>query len=77
MNAIARRNRSGRSDPIRSGRGKRSERFTADVAELAAARRFVRRSLSSEVPERVVHDAQLVVSELVTNAIEHGHGDAV
>lgn len=48
----------------------------ADVAEVAAARRFVRNSLA-ELPPPVVDDVQLIASELVTNAIEHGPGGPV
>lgn len=48
----------------------------ANLAEVAAARRFVRAALA-EVPPPVVDDVQLIASELVTNAIEHGPGGPV
>jgi anti-sigma regulatory factor (Ser/Thr protein kinase) len=41
-------------------------------AEVASARRFVRRALAGEVDPTVVGDLQLITSELFTNAIEHG-----
>lgn len=50
--------------------------LAANVAEVAAARRFVRNTLV-EVPPPVVDDVQLIASELVTNAIEHGPGGPV
>ena len=50
--------------------------LSADLAEVATARRFVRSHLA-DVDEQVAADAQLVTSELVTNAIEHGTGDQV
>lgn len=40
----------------------------------AQARRVVRRMVSPLVPADVVHTAELLVSELVTNAITHGTG---
>lgn len=42
-----------------------------DTREVAAARRFVRARLQSS-PSWLVDDAALAVSELVTNAVEHG-----
>lgn len=45
-------------------------------AEVSTARRFVRTSLAG-LPGGVASDAQLVASELVTNAIEHGVGGPV
>jgi anti-sigma regulatory factor (Ser/Thr protein kinase) len=50
--------------------------IAADVAEVATARRFVRTVLTG-LPDRLVADAQLITSELVTNAIEHGVGGPV
>lgn len=47
-----------------------------DPSEVAVARRFVRARLSSSA-RSVVEDAMLVVSELVTNAIEHGTGGPI
>jgi anti-sigma regulatory factor (Ser/Thr protein kinase) len=40
----------------------------------AQARRVVRKVLNHIVPEDVSHTAELLVSELVTNAITHGTG---
>jgi anti-sigma regulatory factor (Ser/Thr protein kinase) len=48
----------------------------ADLVEVAAARRFVRAMLG-DVPPAVSADAQLIASELVTNAVEHGRGSSV
>ncbi|MBV9803997.1 MAG: ATP-binding protein [Solirubrobacterales bacterium] len=38
----------------------------------AVARRIVAEELSDRVPDRVLEDVQLMVSELVTNGIVHG-----
>jgi len=46
------------------------------LAEVSTARRFVRASLTG-VSDAVASDAQLIASELVTNAIEHGVGGPV
>lgn len=48
----------------------------ADLTEVAAARRFVRTNLA-DVPPPASADAQLITSELVTNAVEHGRGTSV
>src|SRR5690242_12399333 len=40
----------------------------------AIARRLVRRRLSADVPETVRGGAELIVTELVTNAVVHGVG---
>lgn len=48
----------------------------ANLAEVAVARRFVRASLTG-VSAAVNADAQLIASELVTNAVEHGSGGPV
>jgi anti-sigma regulatory factor (Ser/Thr protein kinase) len=50
--------------------------LTASLAEVAVARRLVRDHLT-DVPDSVSADAQLIASELVTNAIEHGDGGPV
>ncbi|MEZ5297683.1 MAG: ATP-binding protein [Ilumatobacteraceae bacterium] len=42
------------------------------VACAAEARHRIAELASSYHPERIVRDAQLVASELVTNALEHG-----
>lgn len=46
-------------------------RVATDVADLGIARRAVRRCFVG-VPDSVVGDVQLIVSELMTNAIDHG-----
>lgn len=43
-----------------------------DLANVSAARRFVRANLEGVVPPAVSDDLQLAASELVTNAIVHG-----
>ena len=48
----------------------------ADLAEVGTARRFIRANLV-DVPPGLNADAQLVASELVTNAVEHGVGGPV
>jgi len=42
------------------------------MANVAAARSFVLRTLADDVPDEVAADLQLATSELVTNAYEHG-----
>lgn len=52
--------------------------FRARPVNPRAVRRFVREALeAASAPADVVADFQLVVSELATNAIEHGVGDVV
>lgn len=53
-----------------------SVELQADLAEVSTARRFVRANLP-DVPDAVSADAQLITSEMVTNAIEHGVGGPV
>jgi anti-sigma regulatory factor (Ser/Thr protein kinase) len=50
--------------------------ISADLANVSTVRRFVKAVLLG-APDDVVSDLQLAASELVTNAIEHGHGDEV
>lgn len=45
-----------------------------EPACVATSRRFVEHTLMSWDADRIVFDAQLVVSELVTNAMRHGGG---
>ena len=45
--------------------------WTADVAHIADARRFVSEHLTTHGCEDVVPDARLIVSELVTDALVH------
>jgi anti-sigma regulatory factor (Ser/Thr protein kinase) len=49
----------------------------ADASQVDAARRFVRRVVADHVDPVTVGDLQLIVSELFTNALEHGSGDCV
>ncbi len=44
----------------------------AHMANVSAARRFVRTHLEGRAPDGAVSDLMLVTSELVTNAFEHG-----
>lgn len=50
--------------------------LAADLAEVGVARRFVRENLT-DVPDALNANVQLIASELVTNAVEHGRGDRV
>ncbi|MEV6151587.1 ATP-binding protein [Nonomuraea sp. NPDC052129] len=50
------------------------ELSTFEPVCVASARRFVDRTLTSWGSDGMVFDAQLVVSELVTNAMRHGGG---
>lgn len=54
-----------------------SARFPTDTAHVAEARSFVRSLLTDSGAEDLVADFVLMSSELVTNAIEHGTGEAV
>jgi anti-sigma regulatory factor (Ser/Thr protein kinase) len=42
------------------------------MANVSAARRFVRKELEGRVPDEAVSDLMLATSELVTNAFDHG-----
>ena len=59
------------------GTGDRSIVLDANTAQVAAARRFVRRLLGDSVPLQISSDLQLVASELFTNAVEHGASTTV
>lgn len=50
--------------------------LAAETAQVASARRFVRQTFTACHPD-VVADLTLIVSELVTNAVEHGTGGEV
>lgn len=52
-----------------------TRRFTAIASDPAYARELVRSHLTGVAPE-VIENAQTIVSELVTNAIVHGPGEA-
>lgn len=51
--------------------------FESSPSHVVAARRFVRRTLGDSVPAAVSRDLQLIMSELFTNAVQHGHGGRV
>ncbi len=52
--------------------------FAAVPKSAHAARAFVGETLRQrDVPKSIIHDYQLAVSELVTNAIEHGDGSGL
>ena len=44
----------------------------AEASQVAPARRFVRRMLTDSADASTLADLQLIVSELFTNAVEHG-----
>ena len=50
--------------------------LTADLANVAVARQTVRRCLVG-VDDQLIGDVELIVSELVTNAFNHGPAGAV
>lgn len=52
----------------------RTVTFDATLAAPAQARRVVRDALASGLPDTTVDLAELLTSELVTNAIRHGSG---
>lgn len=56
---------------VSSGAGSTVE-LEAQMANVSAARRFVRKELEGRAPEEAVSDLMLATSELVTNAFEHG-----
>ena len=49
--------------------------FSADMSSPARVRRFVRRALAQEVPADRLQTAELLASELATNAILHARTD--
>lgn len=57
----------------------RSRTFPSEWGSVPLARQFVRNSLRRPpaVPEVVVADVELAVSELATNGVRHGSGDPV
>jgi len=61
---------------VSSGAGSTVE-LEAHMANVSAARRFVRSELEGRVPADAVTDLMLATSELVTNAFEHGEPQPV
>lgn len=59
-----------------SGAGSTVE-LEAHMANVSAARRFVRKELEGRIPADAVTDLMLATSELVTNAFEHGASQPV
>jgi anti-sigma regulatory factor (Ser/Thr protein kinase) len=51
--------------------------LTSDADSIADARRYVREALADRAHPRVLSEVELVVSELVTNAVCHGPGGAI
>jgi serine/threonine-protein kinase RsbW len=58
--------------------GELQRRFSRDTTQLAQIRRFVRTWFEQrDVPREAIDDFELAVSELATNAIQHGAGDTI
>jgi anti-sigma regulatory factor (Ser/Thr protein kinase) len=53
----------------------RSRRFSGGALAARTARRAVREDLEGEVPELMLGDVELLVSELATNSVRHGGSD--
>jgi len=53
----------------------RERRFSGGLRAPSDARRAVRETLDDEVSRRTRDDAELLVSELVSNSVRHGGGD--
>src|SRR3954470_19901439 len=60
-----------------NGSVERELRLDSDADTVPVARRFVAAELRDSLPPDVVADAEVVVSELVTNAILHAGTDIV
>ena len=64
----------------RAGRGtdERRQRFPRDSTQLSQIRRFVRTWFEQfDVKSAAIDDFELAVSELATNAIQHGAGSTI
>jgi anti-sigma regulatory factor (Ser/Thr protein kinase) len=60
------------------GTGERQQRFPRDSRELSHIRRFVRTWFEQhDVAAAAVDDFELAISELATNAIQHGAGSTI
>ncbi|HSL56487.1 MAG TPA: ATP-binding protein [Acidimicrobiales bacterium] len=71
--------RSAATGPLADRRGDElvaTRSFADDTTSAAEARHFVIATLTRWGCERLVDDAQLIVSELVTNAVLHAHSPA-
>jgi anti-sigma regulatory factor (Ser/Thr protein kinase) len=67
-----RERRAPRASAVQAGRERRLEVIVASGIDApATARAAVAAWLSPHIPERVIEDAQLLVSELVTNSVRH------
>jgi anti-sigma regulatory factor (Ser/Thr protein kinase) len=55
----------------------RERRFSGGLRAPSDARRAVRETLDETVSPRTIDDVELLVSELVTNSVRHGGGDAL
>jgi anti-sigma regulatory factor (Ser/Thr protein kinase) len=67
-------------DPVRAEEGDDQDMavFARDIDTVGAARRWLAAFLHRrQLPEAQRQDAELVISELVTNALRHGLGDVV
>ena len=67
-------------DPVRAEEGDDQDMavFARDIDTVGAARRWLAAFLHGRrLPEAQRQDAELVISELVTNALRHGLGDVV
>jgi serine/threonine-protein kinase RsbW len=73
---MSKRDRSG-DDGARAAAQSRT--FPSEPESVSLARQFVRASLRKPpaVPDGVVADVELAVSELATNGVRHGSGDPV
>jgi anti-sigma regulatory factor (Ser/Thr protein kinase) len=53
----------------------RSRRFSGGALAARRARRAVREELAGELPDALLGDVELLVSELATNSVRHGGSD--
>ena len=72
----------GKQTGERTGSNTDERRFAPDTSSIGAARRFVRERVRRSLGRRdvrpdLIGDVELVVSELVTNAVEYGFSEPV